>query len=101
MPKLLLHMPLTIAEGANPICRISPISLTPVVTLSMSPDGLMKMPHRHAPVVAHKPLDLRWANEFCKGHLKWLSERFYNVGANIIHGTLLDEGFKEPQAQTN
>ena len=49
--------------------------------------------------MAHEPLDLRWAYEFCKGKLVWLGEGFHNVRAHIVHRALSDETFEIPQAQ--
>ena len=62
----------------------------------MFADGLTEMPHGHPPVVAHEPLHLPRANQFNQRHLVQLRERLDDVGTYIVHGTLLDEGLKEP-----
>ena len=65
----------------------------------MFTNGITEMTNGHSPIVAHEPLDLRWAYEFCKGKLVWLGEGFHNVRAHIVHRALSDETFEIPQAQ--
>ena len=61
-------------------------------------DGIIEMPHGHAPVMANKPFHGAWANQFHEGKLERLRERLHNIGAHIIHGAFFDEGFEEPHA---
>ena len=67
----------------------------------MFANGITEMTNGHSPIVAHEPLDLRWAYEFCKGKLVWLGEGLHNVGAHIIRRAVSDETFERPQAKLN
>ena len=65
----------------------------------MFADGIAEMTNWHAPAVTNEPLDTCWTHQFHEGKLKGLRERLHDVGANVVHGALLDEGLEEPQFQ--
>ena len=65
----------------------------------MFADRITKVTQWHAPVVAYKPLDLGGAYQLSEGKLIWLGERLHNVGAHVVHGTLLDEAVEKPHGQ--
>ena len=46
--------------------------------------------------MAYKPFHGRWADQLDEGKLEGLGQRLHDVGANVVHGALLDEGLKEP-----
>ena len=59
-------------------------------------DGIVEMPRSHAPVVAHEPFHGAGSHKLHEGELIGLGERLHEIGANVVHGPLLDEGLKEP-----
>ena len=75
-----------------PSCKSKQISFLQV----RGTDGIIEMPHGHPPVMAYKPFHGRWADQLDEGKLEGLGQRLHDVGANVIHGALLDEGLKEP-----
>ena len=88
-----LGLPLVVGEGANPVRSTLPVHSS--MLLGVVTDGIHCFTERSSPVVADKPAHPAWTCKFCIGALRPLGEWLHQVGTNVIHGAISNEGLKK------